>query len=153
MYLEKGELLTSRKACYSFLKTDTMRDIEWFRGRNYPEALESYGSFIGTYKASKRLFLINLGCSEDRQMVLEHTCLTKDDLDPDIQYSGYEANLKVHRAILNTPSLQWYDGTFVSEDHSDPDLRTSLEGAEEVVIFTARANLTLTDVRKDDEPG
>jgi hypothetical protein len=147
----KNELLTSRKFCFSFLSPENMRPIEWFRPSNYHDTLGSYGSFIGTYIASE-LLLINLGSASDRKMVLEHTYLVESDLDPDMQYSGYEANLRVHRAIQDAPSLRYYDGTIISEDRSDNELRHYLAGPNEVVIFMNRIRdrISLVSVQKDD---
>ena len=139
MFLRKKQVLSARKHEPAKLSIVNMRDIEWFRPPGFPLVEESfYGSFHGNYKLTARLLLINLGSKADRSMVLLNTDLTVEDLNPDVQYSGHESNLKVHRAIMDSATLRRFDGTIVSEQLVDRSLADELSGPEEVVLFIQR---------------
>ena len=138
MYLKCGQQLTSRKFCFSFLSIANMRDIEWFRPPGDVDSSSSYGNYKGTYDLQSTFSLLNLGCEDDRQTILRCTSLTQADLNPDMQYSCHDTNLKVHVAIRDSPLLKRFDGTIVSKLHTDPALAEDLDGPEEVVIFMDR---------------
>jgi hypothetical protein len=151
MYLKRGQLLTSRKFCFSFLSIANMRAIEWFRPPNDSDLSTSYGRYKGTYALQSTFVLLNLGCEVDRQLILNCTSLERDDLNPDMQYSCHDANLKVHVAIYDSPLLKRFDGTIISKLHTDPSLSEDLAGPEEVVIFMRRVQnrLLLSHVQDD----
>jgi len=155
MHLKRGDKVTNRKFCFSFLSVASMRDIEWFRPPNINDTSTSYGNFRGTYTLKTSFHLLNLGSVEDRQLILDCTDLNPADFLPDQQYSGHESNLKVHKAIQASQSLQAYDGTIISELLLDNILKEDLAGPEEVVLFMSRAQgrLTLSNVSDDSVNG
>lgn len=132
-----------------------MREIEWFRPPDFKEYDIDKALYKGTYLVEGTLNLLNLGSSAHRKMILTHTDLTERDLDPDFQYSGHAANHKVHLAIYSCPALQRFDGTFVSLNFIDKDIRDWLEGPEEVVLFTKRISgkLFLVSVEDGEDSG
>jgi hypothetical protein len=152
MYLREGDMLTARKACFSFLNLDNMRGIEWFRTEDYVDDIGSYGAYIGYYSILVDFPLLNLGCAKDRKIVTDYTTLTECDLNPDTQYSGHVSNLKVHMAIESSLSLQHFGGTVMSKLHTDDELKEYLEGPDEVVIFMHRVRdrIVLTGIQQDD---
>jgi hypothetical protein len=151
MYLQEGERLISRKEVPWFLNVDQMRDIEWFRLESFDDET-GYGVYKGTYVLNDRLTLLNLGNRDHRELILKNTDLTKDDLNPDMQYSGYRENLKVHRAIMKSDTLlRSFDGTIFVEKFVELDLKEILgDTAEEVVLFMDRigSRISLVKVEK-----
>lgn len=155
MLLPSGTLITMRKASPVYLTLPSLRNISWFRPpdyldsfvENYSDIRDSYGTFKGVYLVSSPLLLLNLGSLLDRQLIAEHTDLTPLEFSPDVQYSGHVGNLRFHQAILDSPSLQRYDGTYISQARVDEALEEDLAGAEEIVLFLPRARSSLALVR------
>jgi hypothetical protein len=78
---------------------------------------------------------LNLGDGEMREKLLEHTCLSPCDLDPDEQYCSHAGNERVHKAILESEFFKRYDGTIITENLIDADLLEHLEGPEESTFY------------------
>lgn len=144
MHLTKNTLLSMKKHNGAHLLTKNFRSLEWFRPPGVQCDDDSYGNSIGTYKIEQTLNLLNLGDMETRNEILQHTSLTREDLNPDTQYSCHQANTKVHRAILNANHFASYDGTILTSDLIEPSLKHDLEGAEEIVLFTDRMRSGIT---------
>lgn len=144
IFIRYGEILTTNKFNQSFLHPSHFRDIEWFRPPNLALPEGSYGPFKGFYKINRTLNLLNLGDPFTRQMLFIHTDLSPIELNPDVQYSGHQTNLRVHQAILRSPFFQRFDGTILTTSLIHPSIRDFLEGPEEVVLFTQRIYMAIS---------
>jgi hypothetical protein len=143
-FLQQGQRLTTNKYKEEYLNPSNFQEITWFRPPWDSEALDCYGPLKGIYITNRRLNLLNLGNKYTRQKIKENTNLNEHQLDPDEQYCGHNGNLIVHQAIFDSSYFKRFDGTIISSDLTDPDLRDYLEGPEEVVLFMDRARWALT---------
>ena len=147
MYLWMGDELTARKVIPWHLSVGMMRDIEWFRVGKF-DGGTSYGTYEGTYVLLSDLNLLNLGRSDHRKLIVKCTDLSDNDLNPDVQYSGYDTNTFVHRAIWRSDLLKEFDGTVFVDRWVDLGLKELLGDApEEVVIFTDRVGFRISLVK------
>lgn len=145
--IDNGEELKMRKHIREFLKVENFREMEWFRPPGISGDEDSYGGSEGTYSVDRQLNLLNLGNADARQMVLNHTDVTKEDLNPDMQYSCHKSNWKVHEAILDSNFFSLYDGTYISALEIDDELKDDLEGPEEIVLFTDRVKRAISLIK------
>lgn len=141
--LHRCQELTARKHRVEYFYPENFRLIEWYRPPDYLDEGNSYGSLQGTYVLNRKLVLLNLGDIATRSYLRLLTGLSVNDLDPDMQYSGYGPNVHVHRAILESNSfeLRRFDGTITSTNYNTSE---DLDGAEEVVLFKSRTRGALT---------
>jgi len=130
MYIDHGAKLVARKDRRGFLKPENFRIIEWFRppGSDHEDR---NGHISGVYELTRTIVLLDLKYNENRKAVLHHTTLTPDEISS--QYKNRYTNLKVHKAILNSPHFIRYDGTVMDVDGSP----------EEIVLFSDRTRNAL----------
>lgn len=134
-----GTFITANKREERFLQPRSFRALEWFRAPGFSDVVDgSYGKWKGTYTVNRTLVLLNLGHPESRQWVLDFTGLTVNEFNPDFQYGGGEANLRVHEAIAAAPYFKRFDGTIITPGYTQESLREDLDGPEEIVLFTQR---------------
>jgi hypothetical protein len=109
--------------------------MEWFSiVKNYDED-NTYGKHKASYKTKRPLVLYDLGSLKARERLkklVEENGL-EVDLDPNYQYSGSAANLKVHKILKKVLKPQGFDGTYIHR--SNAPATHPLAGPSEVVLW------------------
>ena len=125
-------IITRRKDNPEDLKK--RKSIEWFRPPGF-EGEDGYGEYEGRFQSKITLKLLNLGNVNTRMRLVQSKVLSWNDLDPDYQYSGSEANYIVHKKLMDAPQLCNYHGTFIDDKYTDDE---DLLGPSEIVLFSNR---------------
>ena len=134
------------------LYPSNMSAIEWFAlTKGYGDG--AYGAYHATYKMKRALELFDLGRTANRDHLI-HELVEKNLasasearnlLNPDYQYSGSHANLKVHEILQKLLKPQGYDGTYINRSKAHPN--HPLSGPSEVVLWAnIPSKLKLTNV-------
>jgi hypothetical protein len=131
----KAELTTIYKRFWypKALCLSNMNGIQWFSFES-DYGKDVYGPIVHTYYVIDQPRLIDLGKMKTRMRIVSDldgvVADIADLMDPDEQYSGGRANMKVHQVLKQLYGKQ-FDGTIIKEvDHED------LEGPEEIVLWT-----------------
>lgn len=136
--MRNGDKITMKKNNATDLAIENFNKLEWFRPPNAPD--DDGRTPVGEYRLTRDLNLLNLGSAAVRNSIVNTTSLSKEDLNPDVQYSSQDKNTKIHKEIEKAEYFKDYDGTITTRSLIDDELWEDLEGADEIVIFTSRLN-------------
>jgi hypothetical protein len=111
--------------------------LQWFTAYKQIKNITPGNTYIQVFHTLKPLVLLNLGNKAQRNEIIKHTALTEENINPDHQYSGHDTNTYVHK-ILKHHFESKYDGTIISKEYADTTLKETLDGIDEIVLFSTR---------------
>jgi len=109
--------------------------LQWFTTGKQIQNITPGDTYIQVFHTLKPLILLNLGNTAQRNEIIKETALTEQNIHPDQQYSGHDTNTYVHK-ILKHHFASKYDGTIISKEYADTALKDSLDGIDEIVLFS-----------------
>jgi leucyl-tRNA synthetase len=110
--------------------------LQWFNIPQNNENITPGNTYIQVFHTLKPLLLLNLGNKAHRKEIIKRTTLTEKHIHPDNQYSGHDTNTYVHK-ILKLHFESEYDGTIISKEYADTTLNDTVDGIDEIVLFSS----------------